>query len=96
MVWEEEVEEIRKRRTLAKKQGGKEAIKNQHAKGRLTLRERINFILDQKTFLEIGETTGSAELDDEGNILDYNPANFILGFGDINGRKVIMEERILL
>ena len=50
MSWKKETVEINKRRKLAKAQGGKEAIKIQHDKGRLTLRERIELLLDKGTF----------------------------------------------
>ena len=35
MDWENEVEELNKRKKLAKKQGGKESVKLHHKKGRL-------------------------------------------------------------
>ena len=60
MDWENEVEELNKRKKLAKKQGGKESVKLHHKKRRLTLRERIDYILDNKSFLEIGEGAGYA------------------------------------
>src|SRR6201988_4717700 len=34
--------------------GGAKAIENQHAKGRLTARERIDLLVDPKTFFELG------------------------------------------
>src|SRR6476659_2062630 len=34
--------------------GGQKAIENQHSKGRLTARERINLLADPKTFFELG------------------------------------------
>ncbi len=46
MSWEKEVLEIERRRHLAKQQGGKEGIAKQHARGRLTIRERIDVLLD--------------------------------------------------
>ena len=47
MSWKKEIKEISLRKKLALSQGGKEAIDIQHAKGRLTLRERIDLILDK-------------------------------------------------
>ena len=47
MSWKKEVKEISLRKKLALQQGGKEAIEIQHAKGRLTLRERIDLLLDK-------------------------------------------------
>ena len=49
MSWKKEVKEISLRKKLALQQGGKEAIEIQHAKGRLTLRERIDLLLDKNT-----------------------------------------------
>ena len=50
MNWKKETVELKKRRLLAKKQGGDKAIDLQHAKGRLTLRERIDLLLDKGSF----------------------------------------------
>ena len=53
MSWKKEVKEISLRKKLALQQGGKEAIEIQHAKGRLTLRERIDLLLDKNSFDKI-------------------------------------------
>ena len=42
MSWKKEISQIKLREKLAKQQGGPEAVKLQHNKGRLTLRERID------------------------------------------------------
>lgn len=88
MSWEKEAEEIKQRRELAKAQGGPEAVARQHAKGRLTARERIGGLIDAGSFQEQGEGTGKAELDDDGNITGFSPANYVLGFAKIDGRRV--------
>ena len=90
MNWKKETVEINKRRKLAKAQGGKDAIKLQHAKGRLTLRERIELLLDKDSFQEQGEIAGGSEVSDEGKLESLTPANFILGFGKINNREVVV------
>ena len=90
MSWKKETVEINKRRKLAKAQGGKEAIKTQHDKGRLTLRERIELLLDKDTFQEQGEIAGGVEIDSEGKLESVTPANFILGFGKINNQQVVV------
>ncbi len=46
MSWENEVEDIRRRRALAAEHGGATAVDRQRAKGRLPLRERIDGLLD--------------------------------------------------
>ena len=90
MSWKDEIKKIKKRQELAKQQGGEEAIGSQHRKGRNTLRERINYILDDKSFDEIGVTAGSPEYDSKGDLKDFTPANFLLGFGKIESRNVII------
>jgi acetyl-CoA carboxylase carboxyltransferase component len=88
MSWEKEVQDIEKMREAAKEQGGAEAIAVQHAKGRLTIRERIDGLLDKESFQEHGRSAGSSERDEKGNLTSFSPANYITGLGKINGRRV--------
>ena len=90
MSWEKDVKEIKKREDLVLKQGGEEAVESHHKKGRKTIRERIDFILDKETFDEIGKIAGSPIYDDENRLEGYVPANFLLGFGKINTIDVII------
>ena len=90
MTWEKEVEEIKKREKLTLKHGGEESVKKHHKKGRKTLRERIDFILDKKSFNEVGKIAGYPEYDKNGELKNYTPANFLLGFGKINNRSVVI------
>ena len=46
MSWKPEVDEIERLRALARQQGGAEAVERQHARGRLTVRERIEALVD--------------------------------------------------
>ena len=46
MVWDKQVKEIARKRKLAKALGGATAVKRQHEKGRLTVRERIGKLVD--------------------------------------------------
>lgn len=88
MSWEKEAEEIRKRRALAKQQGGEEGVRRQHEKGRLTIRERIDTLLDAESFEELGEGAGVPELGEGGTLSGFQPANYVLGLGRIEGRQV--------
>ena len=90
MSWENEVKELERRRYLAKQQGGKEGIAKQHAKGRLTIRERIDTLLDPNSFREHGQATASPVYDDHDEILEYAPANYIVGFGKIDQRRIVV------
>ncbi|MEM7100743.1 MAG: carboxyl transferase domain-containing protein [Pseudomonadota bacterium] len=90
MSWESEVKELERRRHLAKQQGGKEGIAKQHAKGRLTIRERIDELLDKNSFREHGQATASPVYDDNDEIVEYVPANYIVGFGKIENRRIVV------
>ena len=90
MSWENEVKELERRRHLAKQQGGKEGIAKQHAKGRLTIRERIDTLLDPNSFREHGQATASPVYDDHDEIIEYAPANYIVGFGKIDQRRIVV------
>ncbi|MEM6661201.1 MAG: carboxyl transferase domain-containing protein [Pseudomonadota bacterium] len=85
MTWQTETDEIHRRRKLALEQGGAEAVARQHNKGRLTIRERIDALLDPGSFDEIGMGAGAPEEDG-----GFSPANYVLGFGRIDGRRVIV------
>jgi len=90
MGWEEEVQEIHRRRHLAKQQGGEEGIAKQHAQGRLTVRERIDALLDPDTFEEQGKATAIPDYDGDDKFLGFVPANYVVGFGKIEGRRVVV------
>src|ERR1051325_8052089 len=66
--WEPELAELRQRQALAREMGGKERVERQHKGGRLTVRERIDHLLDPGTFKEIGSIAGKATYDGKGNI----------------------------
>ena len=65
MSWLDEVDELKRRRRIARTQGGKEGIAKQHARGRLTIRERIDALLDPGSFQEHGKATAIPEYDDD-------------------------------
>ena len=90
MSWEAEVRELERRRHLAKQQGGTAGIEKQHAKGRLTIRERIDELLDDGSFQEQGRATASPEYDENDQLLGYAPANYVVGFGKINNRRIVV------
>ncbi len=90
MTWKDEVEQIKKREKLSLNHGGKQSVKFQHDKGRKTLRERIEYILDKDSFNEVGKIAGSPDYNDDGELKDFIPSNFLLGFGKINERNIII------
>ena len=93
MSWRNEIEEIRRREELAKKMGGEERIQRQHDNGRLTVRERIDALVDPGSFHEIGALAGRANYDGQSELKDFTPSNFVLGTADIDGRRVVAGDR---
>ena len=88
--WKKEISEIARRRKVVKEMGGKAARDAQHKKGRLTLRERIALLLDKDSFSEVGPIAGSPLFDEAGKETGFQPANFILGFGHLGGRRIVV------
>ncbi len=89
MSWQKEVDEIRRREELAKQMGGEANVARQHANGRLTVRERIDRLLDQGSFHETGALAGKAAYVD-GELIEFIPSNFVCGTGRINDRRVVV------
>jgi acetyl-CoA carboxylase carboxyltransferase component len=90
MSWQAEVEELRRRRQLALQQGGKDGIAKQHAHGRLTIRERIAALLDPDSFQEQGRATAIPDYADDGALVGHVPANYVVGFGTVAGRRIVV------
>ncbi len=90
MAWKPEIEAIEKRRQLAKQLGGAEAIEKQHARGRLTVRERVSALADADSFAEVGGLVGEAEVDDEGRLKSMEPASVVVGNARIDGRQGVV------
>ena len=90
MNWEPELEELRKRQALTRQMGGAERVARQHKGGRLTVRERIERMLDAGSFHELGEISGRAEYDEDGRLTELVPANCVFGRGRVDGRNVVI------
>lgn len=89
-TWQPELDELTRRRALARAMGGAEKVERHHSQGKLTVRERIDALLDPNSFREVGELTGRASYDDDGTLIDVTPANFVMGRGRINTRAVVV------
>ncbi len=90
MSWERELEELRQRQALAQQMGGEDKVARQRAAGRLTVRERIQALLDAGTFHELGSITGVATHDEAGALAGLTPTNFVFGRGCIESRRVVV------
>ncbi len=80
--------ELRRTRAKAHEGGGAQRVAKQHAKGKLTARERLDLLLDPGTFNEIEPFITS-----EGDELGLEAEHFlgdgvVTGYGQIDGRMV--------
>jgi acetyl-CoA carboxylase carboxyltransferase component len=89
--WQPEVDEIERRRAMAREMGGAEAVARQHAKGRLSVRERLDALLDEDSFREIGTLFGRAEYGDDGELSEFTHVSRVIGTGSIDGRQVAVD-----
>ena len=82
------LEELEKRREAARQGGGERRIANQHAKGKLTARERIDLLLDEGSFEEF-DMFVEHRCSDFGMADQKMPGDGVVtGWGTINGRIV--------
>ncbi len=82
----QEVEKLWSLREEIKKMGGEEKVKQQHERGKLTARERLDLLLEKGTFVEVGilgTELGSKEL---------VPADGVItGYGKLNDGVIIRD-----
>ena len=90
MNWKPELDDLARREAFAREMGGVDKVKRQRDQGRLNVRERIDRLVDQKSFHEIGAISGIAEYDESGELTHLTPANCVFGRGKIDGRTVVV------
>jgi acetyl-CoA carboxylase carboxyltransferase component len=90
MSWKDEIEELRRREELARRMGGEESVARQHEHGKLTVRERIDGLVDDGTFHETGALAGRGKYGENGELEEFRPSNFVFGRGRIEDRKVVV------
>jgi len=65
-------------------------VVRQRTRGKLTCRERIDLLLDEGSFREVGSVAGFASYDEFGEIAAFTPANSVGGWGSIEGRTMVV------
>ncbi|MGH2573085.1 MAG: acyl-CoA carboxylase subunit beta [Actinomycetota bacterium] len=87
---DERLEQLRRRKSRARVAGGPDAIERQHARGKLSARERLELLLDPGSFVETDVLTrhrlGTFGLD---RVRPYTDG-VVTGWGTIDGRKVFV------
>ncbi|GGD25252.1 acyl-CoA carboxylase subunit beta [Flavobacterium orientale] len=74
----------------AKLGGGKKRIETQHAKKKLTARERVNYLMDEGSFEEIDALVTHRTTDFGMEKEQYYGDGVITGYGTVNGRLVFV------
>ncbi|MCB9260965.1 MAG: acyl-CoA carboxylase subunit beta [Flavobacteriales bacterium] len=85
---EQKREKLLRKRTESKLGGGEKRIESQHSKGKLTARERLDYLLDKNSFEEIGAFVKHRSTDFGLDKQHYLGDGVVTGYGTINGRLV--------
>src|SRR5512132_3217490 len=90
MRLEQKLAELKKRDQLAQEGGGKERRERQHKEGKMSARERIEFLLDEGTFEETGRFVTHRANDFGLSERKYYGDGFVTGYGRVDGRLVFV------
>ncbi|MBW2315658.1 MAG: propionyl-CoA carboxylase, partial [Deltaproteobacteria bacterium] len=58
--------------------------------GRGTVRERIDALADPGSFQEEGPIAGQSDFDGDGQLVEFTPANYVLGIARVDDRPVVV------
>jgi len=90
MGTKEKIEELRRLKKQADEGGGKERIENQHKKGKLTARERLDILLDPGSFVEFDKFVTHRCYDFGMEKKKIPGDSVVTGYGEINGRPTFV------
>jgi acetyl-CoA carboxylase carboxyltransferase component len=83
------VKDLEARRETVRRMGGEDKIAKQHARGKLTARERLTALFDDGVFFEVGMHGTQMGLAAGGDGKDRPPADAVVcAFGKVDGRMV--------
>ncbi|SEQ21306.1 propionyl-CoA carboxylase beta chain [Virgibacillus subterraneus] len=86
----DKISELYDKRRQVELGGGDERIDKQHDKGKLTARERIDYLLDKGSFVELNPFMEHRETDFGMNNSTANGEGVVTGYGKINGRAIYL------
>jgi acetyl-CoA carboxylase carboxyltransferase component len=89
-TWEKELEKLQANEAKALQGGGEERLQKQREKGCLTARERIDYIMDDGSFVEINMLAEHQCHDFDMDKKTFLGDGVVTGYGTINGRKVFI------
>ncbi len=86
-------DELKERRKKMVSGGGPERVRKQHEKGKLTARERIEYLVDEGSFVEIAGFQISDVPMEGGHGKEYPGDGVVTGYGFIDGRQVFISSQ---
>lgn len=84
------IDDLYDRRRKVELGGGDERIDKQHARGKQTARERIDYLLDEGTFVELNPFIEHRTTDFGMDKVEAHGEGVVTGYGKINGRPVYL------
>src|SRR6476646_2506962 len=87
---EQKLQELKRRDKLADEGGGAERRERQHKEGKMSARERVEFLLDENTFEETDRFVTHRANDFGLSERKYYGDGFVTGYGRIDGRLVFV------
>ncbi len=90
MNLEEKLQELKRRDLLAEEGGGAQRQERQHREGKMSARERIEFLLDEGTFEETDKFVTHRSADFGMDSQKYYGDGFITGYGRVEGRLIFV------
>ncbi|MEG2337202.1 MAG: carboxyl transferase domain-containing protein, partial [Bacteroidales bacterium] len=88
MTFEDKIKLLLDKRVQAKLGGGQKRIDAQHAKGKLTARERLELLLDEGSFEEFDMFVSHRCTDFDMQKQQFLSDGVVTGYGTIDGRLV--------
>src|SRR5690625_355747 len=86
----DKIDELYDKRREVELGGGDERIQKQYDRGKLTARDRINYLLDEDTFVELNPFMESRSKDFGMDKVPSHGEGVVTGYGKINGRPVYL------
>jgi len=87
---ESPLEELRRRREEMLRGGGEHRIEAQHDRGKMTARERVDYFLDDDTFVEIGSFVEHQSTNFDMQEKKYPGDAVVTGRGEVDGRPLFV------
>jgi len=90
MTMDEKIDELRERKAEAERGGGEERIQAQHDRGKKTARERIEYFLDDGSFVEFDALREHRSTNFDMPEKKVPGDGVVTGYGDVDGRTVFV------